>query len=461
MSSVSSIASASGRSQAQRRWYNGVFPHYPAYSGPYAVGVHDFEWADPNFDRSQMVTDTDTLFVRIFYPCEPDESLHRPHWLGKHEAIGYGDFVKLPRAVSWSLFNTTFAFTRLPAYLNARLAAARPAADGETASPQPPKFPVMVFSHGLGGCKGSYSYFCGDYASRGFVVMAVEHRDRSACISLSRGKEQVTYQRAPVSNLGHDDYAFRNSQVRHRAAEVLKVAELLEHLNSAHPPHNELLRTRPDTEGAADTNMSTTTGPAFTDRLDLANMVACGHSFGGATMLTVLQRPRKSLSGGDGNPAHHPFHCGFVMDPWMFPVDKSQPLTVPVIISSSESFQWQQNIIDTYKVASTHPDSIVFTLSGTGHQNHSDFPLLLPGLLRKGGMSGKSDPLTALRRNNIAGLSFMMRYLDSGVVEMYEDADAVLKYGDKVSDLASLTDDVIVGWKWFDEKYGTRTVTAV
>ena len=275
-------------------------------------------------------------------------------------------------ALSWSLLNTTFAFTRLPAYQNARLATKRASDDATDSSAPPSSFPVIIFSHGLGGCKGSYSYFCGDMASRGFVVLAVEHRDRSACISVARGKEQVTYQRAPLTNLTQDDFAFRSAQVRHRVQEVLKATELAELLNSAHPPHNELLHTAPDSEGAADTNATTVTGPDFSGRLDLANMVACGHSFGGATVLSVLQRPHKDQP-GPAQPDHHPFKCAFVMDPWMFPVDKTKQVTVPIAISSSETFQWPENIRDMFKIASSQPDSIIFTLKGTAHQVRTFF----------------------------------------------------------------------------------------
>lgn len=38
------------------------------------------------------------------------------------------------------------------------------------------KFPLMVFSHGLGGMRTTYSSLCTDLASHGYIVAALEHR---------------------------------------------------------------------------------------------------------------------------------------------------------------------------------------------------------------------------------------------------------------------------------------------
>lgn len=42
------------------------------------------------------------------------------------------------------------------------------------------RFPVVIFSHGLGGQRTWQSNYCGEIASRGYLVFSIEHRDGSA-----------------------------------------------------------------------------------------------------------------------------------------------------------------------------------------------------------------------------------------------------------------------------------------
>jgi len=63
----------------------------------------------------------------------------------------------------------------------------------------------MIFSHGLGGTRNSYSHLVGSLASHGTVVFAIEHRDGSAPTTFIRQPAEAHTETLRVPKYDGDD----------------------------------------------------------------------------------------------------------------------------------------------------------------------------------------------------------------------------------------------------------------
>ena len=148
----------------------------------------------------------ETVLLTIYYPAAQgscsgrapsgQSKWSRQTWLPRPRILvsqGYGKFAGIGNLIL-PFFGATSMFTKLPAYRNARLAQHWPPFEDlheacrnfkNASGPAPevaaenPCFPLVIFSHGLGGSRTAYSSLCGEFASYGFVCVAVEHRDGS------------------------------------------------------------------------------------------------------------------------------------------------------------------------------------------------------------------------------------------------------------------------------------------
>ncbi|HEU5396351.1 MAG TPA: hypothetical protein VFV81_04235 [Verrucomicrobiae bacterium] len=117
----------------------------------------------------------------------------------------------------------------------------------------PGPFPVIIFSHGLGGSREGYEYLGEDWAAHGYVSVHVQH-------------------------LGSDDSIFKGMNLFHLKAAMEK---------AMHDPTNTVNRAR-DVSFAIDEVEKLNQGnPLFRGRLDLNRIGMAGHSFGAGTTLVV------------------------------------------------------------------------------------------------------------------------------------------------------------------------------
>ena len=126
----------------------------------------------------------------------------------------------------------------------------------------PTRFPVIVFSHGLGGTGFEYSSLIEDLVSRGYIVAAIEHTYTVGVTYFPDGRMVPEHHDAPQPGLSPADQYKRmadsiGAQITEGAADVRFVLNRLTQLN------------------AADRRQFLLAG-----RLDLDRVVAMGHSAG-------------------------------------------------------------------------------------------------------------------------------------------------------------------------------------
>ncbi|KAI8380000.1 platelet-activating factor acetylhydrolase [Choanephora cucurbitarum] len=302
------------------------FGNFPSLSGQFDVGCRDIEWEDRRFSKKGS-PDCKSVFMRLYYPARLKKGDTKANWVPYPDyAKALCDLAKLPTFVS-NWLSKAASLKKTGFYQEADML--------ETEQP----FPVIVFSHGLGGNRLIYSCICSDLASHGFVVAAIEHREGSA--SLAKGIED---QWIRYVNIPPEIWSFRHHQLRYRVAEVNLTLDCLDHL-----AQNE-----------------------FKGKLDMSQMVMAGHSFGGATTILML------------NDEESRFQCGLLLDPWAQPLmmmDKHIQIKRPVIaILSEQFFFWPDNYESVQELidhAGCASQNVCLTLNGTEHQHQSDVMIVL------------------------------------------------------------------------------------
>jgi len=247
----------------------------------------------------------------------------------------------------------------------------------------------------LGGCRFLYTNVCCELASWGFLVVALEHRDSSACNTYyyeskthAEKDERTTLEFKHVK-LGKEHYTRRNEQIKIKSEECSKSLDFLMNLQRGNVPYNVLQ------DVPWHKNMDVQFGlDSFVGNLDVDSMCMMGHSFGAATALyTLSKRPELKV--------------GILLDPWMFPVKNEkleEKVTQPLLFINTQTFHIDANVEAMSKL--THlKESKMYTILHTTHESQTDSVLLVGYWLNW--FMKKLDPLLALRINNALILKFL------------------------------------------------------
>uniref|UniRef100_UPI00398EE562 platelet-activating factor acetylhydrolase 2, cytoplasmic-like n=1 Tax=Pristiophorus japonicus TaxID=55135 RepID=UPI00398EE562 len=369
----------------------------PSAKGPHKVGCMDI-MADHTRQGS---------FFRLYYPCEADQDLKQPLWIPRYEyCSGLADYLKRSKKWCAPLLSFAFGYYEVPVGWNAPFKAVG-------------KYPLIIFSHGLGAFRTVYSAVCIEMASQGFLVAAVEHRDESASTtyffkSPVEDADQPIGGEAPVEEssegprspsacppgleeewlpyrcleTAEEEFSFRNKQVCQRVEECSRALNLLTDVNDGKPIKNVL---------PGDLDLS-----VLKDGIDLQRVAVMGHSFGGCTSILAVAKDSR-------------FRCAVALDSWMFPLtdDVYSEVLSPVLFVNSAKFQTQVSLGKMKRLQSTNTEIKIVTILGSVHQSQTDFTFLTGQLLSMAfETKGTIDPAVGLNITNQAALAFLQKHLD-------------------------------------------------
>ncbi|MFF4615064.1 alpha/beta hydrolase [Nonomuraea jabiensis] len=339
-------------------------PDFPEPSGRFPVGTLVLEWTDPA--RPEPATpapdDRRTVVVQLWYPARGSApGTARSLYLGRTE--------REARVVSRSVAD----YLGVPGFLlDGASAAHTRSVPGAAVAGEGGRFPVVLFSPGLGGVRTQNTAWAEELAGLGYVVAALDHPYDSAAVVLADGRTIRT--RVAATGDEREDERRAAGWTAVRADDLGFVLTQLGRLD-----RGEIA------------------GP-LTGRLDAARAAVTGHSIGGAAALLAARQDSRfaaviDLDGAPHDPEPRPFRQPVLA--LTHPVDPADnPTYIPRLTQ----------VLDLSTATSYR-----LTVPGTAHLTFTDAPLYLPPVPALAGSLGRTDGLRITAATSAAFLDATLR----------------------------------------------------
>ncbi|MEV0569969.1 hydrolase [Dactylosporangium sp. NPDC050588] len=242
----------------------------PVPTGAHPIGTVPLHLVDPaRTDPWMALARPRELMVQLWYPAAYPAGPPAP-WLASAEAGPVGrDLAETVSGVQRDL--PGLAAVRTHAHTGAPIAARRGG------------WPVVLFSPGYGAGRNSSAALVEDLASRGHVVVTVDHTHDPIAVEFPGGRVEpntITALIAQIEDTAQFD-AFAAKMVAVRSADLRFVLDRLATLNHGGNPDVERRRLPAGTRGS----------------LRLTHVGAVGHSLGGATAAQAMHDDRRIRAG--------------------------------------------------------------------------------------------------------------------------------------------------------------------
>ncbi|KAL2814250.1 platelet-activating factor acetylhydrolase, isoform II-domain-containing protein [Aspergillus granulosus] len=372
----------------------------PPYTGPYRVGAVDIEapcdgrlvHAATHLCDGQAAFQLDTVLFTLYYPAAPDApvTLPRHRWLLEPARLRGEGFARFVNISNW-VVDRVFAFLLWALVGSIRIPAD---VDRETEGPSS-RYPVVVFSHGMAASRTDYTQLCGELASRGNIVAAIEHRDGSGPGSvIRRGDGRHGTMLSTDHDPPLDRASLQRAQLTFRQAEMEETVRVLRMLNAG--DGENVFRHNARGEG---THLAQWKG-----RLDIERMILAGHSYGATGVLRACATDQNltTPSSSSSNPPNPipiippipslPIAGCVALDPGKASGPLNTDIPVPLLIIHSHSWSRKISLFmgrphfdvvrDLAKICLRRTGAAWFMTSlGTSHPSCTDAPIIQPLLL--------------------------------------------------------------------------------
>jgi platelet-activating factor acetylhydrolase len=362
------------------------------------------------------------------------------------------------------------------------------------------RWPVMIFSHGLGGSRNAYSHLAGSIASHGVIVIAPEHRDGSTPISYIRdvpSNNSITEKNAARKSKRTVDYV-RLSHTPSPEVEAGRNAQLKIRLWELGAIHDSILKLDLG-EKLENLNTSSTSLYPFKDIMDVhtpGKISFAGHSFGAATVSQFVKSTFYSPCTSEAPSSYEPLFLPssrsaitsqitpqtplILLDIWCLPLraasmrwlwDHPFPCYTPsgpggsalLAIESQAFYKWSAHLKATKRLLSPNPSTFEYNYSkedggkwtepnffyanSSAHLSQSDFGLLFPWVTKR--FLAAEEPERVMRLNVRAILQLLRA---QGIAVSATSAKDMEVAGKK--DVETIDDTLILGkkgvraWNW-------------
>ena len=340
-------------------------------TGEYQVGTQVIHMVDN--DRSawygQESSNPREIMVRVWYPAQPQEGDLKAPYVYNEKLIG-------------DMVSEGFG---IPKYLMKNLRNINGNSWSE-AQPVNEKFPVIIFSHGIGGLKTQNTTQMEEMASHGYVVFSCDHA-YDAGVSIFPGDRIIFGKTNIPDNLTKEEKRnMRRAQLDYRAADIQFLLDEMDRENFL--------------------------SVALKNSLDLEHIGVFGHSFGGGTSVVVASVDER-------------IDACFGLDAWFLPIPSNvlnSDLNKPFIHLGQVSWKEKENYLKLDTLAGNNSAwSVRLDVRGATHYDFTDFSQFSK-LTKKYG-SGMIAPPRIRKITNSAIREFFDHYLKNGpalALETYE-----------------------------------------